>query len=91
MSLWTFHLFQHVQNKKQQAPTVSFTTFSLCLQIVLQVNTLTLKNSQTELVIEIFNMISSEGICSTKTYATTMHNGLLLLQRVHIQWRSHGH
>ena len=32
-------------------------------------------------------MISSKGICSTKTYATTMQHGLLLLQRVHGQWR----
>ena len=57
MSLWTFHLFQHVQNKKQQAPTVwKFDFFHyfqpFFFQIVLQLNTLTLNNSQTELVIE---------------------------------------
>ena len=38
-------------------------------------------------------MIYSKGICSTQfllteTYATTIHHGL---QRVHRQWRSHGH
>ena len=50
----SFIMFKTRNNKfKQFGNSFCFTTFSPFLQIVLQVNTLTLNNSQTELVIEI--------------------------------------